>query len=135
MTRISTKLLAAFVLAAAFLTAAVPIAEACGFCHGDKVAAVYDAAMLAKAKSEGKHVAYAEVTGAVPDNLMTRDTLRRALAAQSAIDKASIRVSSNPAAVAFAFTPKKATAAQLLDQASKKLATQKWTLKILQIVE
>lgn len=130
----------AFVLAACAITFALvagstSIAVACGYCHGDKEAAVYDAGVLAKAKREGKRVVYAEVMGVVPDGIESRDTLLRAIASQSAVDKASIRVSSNPAAVSFAFAPNKANVPQLLEAISKKLSTKQWALKLLKTVE
>jgi hypothetical protein len=128
-------LLAVSAISVALTAIEATVAEACGHCHGDKVAAVYDHEVLQKAKREGKHVAYAEVIGAVPDDMLARDTLRSAIAATAGIDKSSIRVSSNPAAVAFAFAPKGVRAEQLLERISKKLSGRQWSLKLLKTVE
>jgi len=123
-----------FAVTLALVTGTASIAAACGHCHGDKEAAVYDAAVLAKAKRDGNTVVYAEVTGAVPDDAETKAALWRAIASMPAVDQTSIKVSTMPTAVAFAFNPKKGKVTELLAAISKKFGTKQWSLKLLKIV-
>jgi len=73
------------------------LAFACGACDEDKMAATYDHAVSQDAAAHQKAVVYCAVQGASqPDRL-------RAVAAQiDGVDPASVRVSSEPAALSFA---------------------------------
>lgn len=92
------------------LALAPAVALACGVCVEDKVAATYDYAVLQRALAHGQVVVYCEVAGG-PDAAR----LRQAAAKVASIDRDSVRVSTEPAAVSFALdarqSPQAATTA------------------------
>lgn len=69
----------------------------CGVCVEDKVAATYDHAVVQRAAAAGKAMVYCEIHGAL-------DARRWQSAARQVrgLDTASVRVSSQPAAISFA---------------------------------
>jgi len=82
--------------AVAAIVAAAP-AGACGVCDEDKVAATYDHAVVTRATSTGRVVVFYEVRGVV-DAKRLRAAARRV----KGIDVASLRTSTEPAALSFA---------------------------------
>lgn len=74
-----------------------PLAWACGVCADDKVAATYDHAVMQRAKQAGQLVVFCELSGVIDERRVTA-----AAARQRGVDRASIRVSTNPAAMSFA---------------------------------
>ena len=88
-------------------------AAACGHCVEDRIAAVYDHALVQRARASKHQVAYFAWDGA-----LARDgaSLRRMLALAEAvpgIDKGSVRVSMEPAAIAVVFDPRRSDAAAI----------------------
>ena len=82
---------------AAMLAVLTPVAWACGVCVEDKVAATYDYAVVQRAATGGQAMVYCEISGPV-------DPRRWQSAARQVrgLDAASIRVSTQPAAISFA---------------------------------
>ena len=76
-------------------------AQACGYCVEDKIAAVYDHAVVSRATAAGHHVVFLHVDGAA-----TRPALEQAAIAAGA-DRGSVRVSADLLTVSFAFDPKR----------------------------
>ncbi|HMA06463.1 MAG TPA: hypothetical protein VKP68_01285 [Ramlibacter sp.] len=83
--------------AAAVLLALAPTAWACGVCVEDKVAATYDHAVVQRAAAAGKAMVYCEIHGSL-DARRWQSAARRV----RGLDPASVRVSSEPAAISFA---------------------------------
>jgi hypothetical protein len=117
--------------AIAFTLAAGP-AAACGYCIEDRVAAVYDQAVVDHAVSRHQHVAFFSLNGA----LEAKPATRRALIA--ALDRAGIRgsthVSLESASASVAFDPARASLASLAAAGGRALASQGVTLEALRIV-
>jgi hypothetical protein len=82
---------------AAVLLAVAPAAWACGVCIEDKVAATYDHAVVVRAAAKGKVMVFCEVAG-----LVDARQIRNAARAVRGIEPASLRISSQPAALSFA---------------------------------
>ena len=80
-------------------------AEACGYCVEDKIAAVYDHAVVSRAAAAGHQVVFMHVEGPA-----TRQSLEQAANAAGA-DRGSVRVSADFLTVSFAFDPKRALGA------------------------
>ena len=76
-------------------------AFACGYCVEDKIAAVYDHAVVSRAVASGHQVVYLHVEGTA-----TRPALEQAANAAGA-DRGSVRVSADLLTVSFAFDPKR----------------------------
>lgn len=82
------------------LALVAPVAWACGVCVEDKVAATYDYAVVQRALAHRQVVVYCEVSGHPEDG-----RLRQAAAKVPALDRESLRISVEPAALSFALDP------------------------------
>jgi hypothetical protein len=72
------------------------LAQACGVCVEDKVAATYDHAVVQRASARRQVVVFCEIVGPV-DAARIRKAVQRA----PGLDAASLRVSEIPAAISF----------------------------------
>ncbi|MEY4723559.1 MAG: hypothetical protein RLZZ324_1072 [Candidatus Parcubacteria bacterium] len=130
-TRVTVLVMA--LLTAALVTGGAGRAFACGFCHNDKKASVYDAALLQRAKAKGLTVVYAEFVdkdgklAPVPDDIMVQDEIRRAVIAASGARAADIRVVTLPsAALCFSYDPKKGSVDAVLARVTARLSAHGW---------
>ena len=101
----------------ALLVLAAGPALGCGHCIEDRVAIVYDYAVEQQALREGLDIAYLGVEGAAPDA-----TIRAALAEQPGVAARTLRIASEPRAVAFAWNTRETALAPLLARANGRLA-------------
>jgi hypothetical protein len=95
---------------------AAPAVWACGVCVEDKVAATYDYAVVQRALAHGQVVVYCDMSGRAAEA-----RLRRAATQVAGVDAASVRISTEPAALSFALDPAKrspAAAAAALQHAA-----------------
>ena len=76
-------------------------AQACGYCVEDKIAAVYDHAVVSRAAAAKHQVVFMHVDGSA-----TKQGLEQAATAAGA-DRGSVRVSADLLTVSFAFDPKR----------------------------
>jgi len=72
------------------------IAQACGVCVEDKVAATYDYAVVQRASAQGQVVVFCEIVGPVD-----AARIRKASAKVRGLDASTVRVSETPAAISF----------------------------------
>ncbi len=75
--------------------------QACGVCVEDKVAATYDHAVVQRAASNGDVVVFCELVGPID-----RARLTAAARGTPGVRRASVRVSTQPAALSFVVEPK-----------------------------
>ena len=80
-------------------------AFACGFCVEDKIAAVYDHALITQAMSRGHHVAFFAIDGTLDPHSTQKSVIERAAAKATGVDTKSIRVSVESAALSASFDP------------------------------
>jgi hypothetical protein len=78
------------------------MAQACGVCVEDKVAATYDHAVVQRAAAGGQLVVFCEIVGPVD-----AARIRKAAQAVRGLDTSSVRVSETPAAISFVVDPAK----------------------------
>ena len=76
-------------------------AAPCGVCIEDKVAATYDHAVVTRAVDRGQLMVFAEVRGGGTAAALTQAARRAAMGVRG-IDRASVRVSEQPAGLSFA---------------------------------
>lgn len=108
-------------------------AQACGVCVEDKMAAVYDHAVVTRALAQKHQVAFFHVDGKlVPGDVRGLEALA---AAVSGADKGSARVSVESASLAVAFDPQRASVMQLQQALERKLAPKKLSLMLLQVMD
>ena len=110
-------------------------ALACGVCVEDKMAAVYDHAVIAKALDQKHHVAFFHMDGNLLAGKATRRALEKVTEASPASDKGSVRVSVESAALAVAFDPRRTPVAALQKDLERRLAPNKVSLMLLQVLE
>ncbi|HWI78837.1 MAG TPA: hypothetical protein VNS31_06540 [Ramlibacter sp.] len=94
------KTLARFCCAVLLMQSA--IAQACGVCVEDKVAATYDYAVVQRAAAQGRVVVFCEVVGPV-DAARIRQATRNV----RGLDASTLRVSETPAAISFVVDTRK----------------------------
>lgn len=104
--------------AALLLWSSAMAASACGYCVEDKVAAVYDHAVVTKALAAGHHVAFLHVDGAPG-----RRALEQALARSAAIERGSARISGDLLTVSFAYDPRRVALGAIHSSLEKRLGT------------
>jgi hypothetical protein len=97
---------AVLALLAVFATGTV---QACGHCVEDRIAAVYDHALVQRTVASGHRMAYFAWEGALSGGSARRELLAQ-VEAVPGIDKGSARVSMDPAAIAIAFDPRRGDA-------------------------
>ena len=102
--------------------AATPAALACGVCVEDKMAAVYDHAVIGKALGQKHHVAFFHVDGPLMAGEATKRALEQAAGTSSAADKGSVRVSVESASLAVAFDPQRFPVATLQGDLERRLS-------------
>jgi hypothetical protein len=123
----------AFVLAAALALWSRPV-PACEVCVEDHVAATYDYGVIARAEQKGHHVLFVAVRGHDAGAPHSEAALRKALAAVPAIDLASIRFSTFPTAVSFAWNPERTTSGEVLRSVNGGLGGSGLTVVALKVI-
>ncbi len=118
-----------------WLACNVPAALACGYCVEDKIAGVYDHAMVKKA-IDGKHLV---VFFAIDGRLRPGEPMRRRIAtiAQSVpgIDRDSVRVSMELGALAIAFDPRRTNLGVVQNVLERRLAAMDLSLLTLRVMD
>ncbi|MES2363919.1 MAG: hypothetical protein V4646_19270 [Pseudomonadota bacterium] len=82
-------------------------AFACGYCVEDRIAAVYDHALVQRTLATGHQMAYFAWDGPLTRDETARQKIRVLGEATRGVDKGSARVSMEPAAIAVAFDPRR----------------------------
>ena len=100
----------------------VPIVSACGHCVEDKMAAVYDFAVVTKARAQHQHVAFAAIDGLFRTDASTQGAIADMVRTAEGVDRASVRVSLELAALSFAYDPKRASFASIQRSVGKRLS-------------
>lgn len=115
-------------LIASILLIASSSVIACGHCIEDKIAAVYDYSVVSKAVSEKHAVLFFGVDGPIVVNAANKQMLLAAISNMRGVDPNSARLSLETGSLSFAYDPKVASYAILLDGLEKKFKTKDLTL-------
>ena len=108
---------------------------ACGYCVEDKMAAVYDHAVVTRALTQKHHVAFFHVDGALAPGDGTKRSLEDLAGSAAGVDKGSARVSVESASLAVTFDPQRTPVAALQSALDRKLAAKKVSLMLLQVMD
>jgi len=122
-------------LLAAALLAAAPMVLACGYCVEDKMASVYDHAVVTGALGRQHHVAFFHLDGRLAAGEAGKRVLLQAVESSPGADKGSARVSAESASLSVAFDPKRTPVAALQKDIERKLAGKGLTLMLLQVMD
>jgi len=119
----------------AALLACPAAAFACGVCVEDKMAAVYDHAVVTKALGQKHHVAFFHLDGALVAGEATRRNLEKAVQASAGADKGGVRVSVPSASLSVAFDPRRVPLVELCKDLGRRLVAQNLSLILMQVLE
>jgi hypothetical protein len=108
-------------LAFAALLAPLP-GRACGYCIEDRVAAVYDHGVIAKARERRHRMAFFSLEGRVPAGDEARRAIARSLSSASGVDAGSVRVSVESASLSLSFDPALSSGARIRESLNRDLA-------------
>ena len=108
-------------------------ALACGYCVEDRVAAVYDHAVVVKSLDRGHPVVFLGIEGplAAADAKVVEGTLRGV----PGMDPGSLRVSVPGAALSFAYDPKRGGLGPIMGGVERRLAPKGLGLSLLKVID
>lgn len=118
------------VVLASALATTTSIAIACGVCIEDKVAAVYDHAVLQQAVQARHLVLFCELNGPFESRVLARRA-KQAAEALPNVDRASVRVSEELPALSFAMDPARQSADATVQAIANRLAAEGISVKLL----
>ncbi len=110
-------------------------AGACGYCIEDKVASVYDYAVVTKALERSHHVAFFGIDGPLVAGEATQRELAAMVEATGGVDKGSARVSVESAALSFGFDPARTPLAKVIKSLDASLAAKGLSVQPLQVMD
>jgi hypothetical protein len=131
--RVDRRAIAAALLGAVLLAGAAPV-NACGFCVEDRVAAVYDKALVDKTLAQHRYMAFFSIEGAVNLDEATRLAVLAALNASGAA-RGTARVSLESTAASVAYDPARTDLSRITAAAGHLLASRGLTLATLRIID
>ena len=121
--------------AAGLLVAFQGTAAACGICIEDKIATVYDHAIVTQAFGRKHHVAFFLIDGALVPGDATRRAIEALAESADGVDKGSARVSVESASLSVAFDPRRTPLAAVHRALEKKLAAKKLSLMPVRVMD
>jgi hypothetical protein len=107
---------------------------ACGHCIEDKVATVYDHAIVAKAVHEKHIVAFFGIEGPLVVNSVSKQEIQKMIGSINGVDSNSSRISLETGSISLAFNPAILTYPALVDSLDKKLKTKKLSAFPLEVI-
>jgi len=110
-------------------------AYACGYCIEDKIAAVYDHAVVTRATAQKHQVVFFALEGEIPTGEKPRRTLEAVVESIAGVDKGSARVSVEGASLSAAFDPQRTPLASMERSLSRKFAPRGLSVAILRVME
>lgn len=115
------------------LTLAAASAQACGYCIEDKIAAVYDHAVVSKALAGGGQIAFFAVQGDAAGS--DAEAIKAAVESVKGVQRNSARFSASSASLSLAFDPKRISYVKLVQALESKLQERKLILLPLRIMD
>jgi hypothetical protein len=133
--RTETAMNKLFICAGLLLAIHSPASFACGHCVEDKIAAVYDHAVVTQALKMKHQVLFFAVDGPLPNTEAELQTLQRAVASVYGVDTNSTRISTAAASLSVAIDPRHITIPMIERSLKMKLAQRKLSLQLLRIMD
>lgn len=114
--------------------AALSVTQACGFCIEDKVAAVYDHALVTRAVERGHEVVFLEVADAERINSAQWRFLVRTVENAVGVERRSVRTSVAPQVLSFELNASRSASAAVLKQINEGLRKQRMRVDLVKIL-
>lgn len=108
-------------------------ALACGYCVEDRIAAVYDYALMQRTQASRHQLVFFAWDGPATRNDALRQKILALVEAMPGVDKGSTRVSMEPAALAVAFDPQRNSLPAMESALQKTLRPLKLSVVLLQV--
>ena len=108
---------------------------ACGYCVEDKIASVYDHAVVSRAVQAGHRVAFYHLEGPVAQDAATKRALAAAAESAPGVDRGSVRVAVDTFSLSFAYDPGRTSLAAAEKAIDRKLAGRRLALFPLREIE
>ena len=118
---------------ALLLTLVSATSFACGYCVEDRIAAVYDHALMQRSLASRHTVLFFAWDGPVTRDDTSRQKIMALAAAVAGVDRNSTRVSVEPASLSLAFDPQQSNAPAVEAALQKKLGSLKISVVRLQV--
>ncbi len=112
-----------------------PGAFACGYCVEDKVASVYDHAVVTRSLAQKHHVVFFHIDGSLVPGEATRRALETLAESTPGVDRGSARVSVDTATLSVAFDPARSPMVAVQAALDRKLAARKLAVMPLRIID
>ena len=110
-------------------------ALACGYCVEDKLASVYDHAIVSRALSQKHQVLFFDIGGRLTGSAHERQILERGAGRALGVDADSIRVSVDTAALSFSIDPIRTPVPNVVKSLQGKLLLSGFSVKLLRIMD
>lgn len=110
-------------------------ATACGFCVEDKIASVYDHAIVMNALEEGNYVVFCAVVSGNSHREDFLPRLKSALHSIKGVDERNTKFSSENMALAFTYNPSKVGLDEILTTLRSRLKTNDTKLETLRVMK
>jgi hypothetical protein len=110
-------------------------ALACGYCVEDRVAAVYDHAVVVSALDRRHPVVFLGIEGPLAAAEGERKAIEGALRGVPGVDAGSLRVSLTGAALSFAYDPKRSGLGPIMGSVERRLAPKGLGLSLLKVID
>ena len=107
---------------------------ACGHCIEDKVAAVYDHAIVVKAVHEKHIVAFFGIEGPLVVNTTSKQDIQKILGSINGVDPNTSRISLETGSISFAYNPALLSYPTLMDSLDRKLKAKKLSVFPLEVL-
>ena len=124
-----------FAAAGLVLALHAPAGLACGYCVEDKVASVYDHAVVTRSLAQKHHVAFFHIDGNLAPGEATRRALEALAESTPGVDRGSVRVSVETASLSVAFDPRRSPMVAVQAALDRKFAARKLAVMPLRIID
>jgi hypothetical protein len=112
-----------------------PAALACGYCVEDKIAAVYDHALVARAISRQHQVVFFAIEGIIPPGEDSQRLLQASAQSVAGVERSSVRVSVESASLSAVLDPTRGSVENTERVLNQKLARRQWHASILRVID
>ena len=107
----------------------------CGYCVEDRVAAVYDHGVIARALDQHHRVAFFAIEGPLPADGEPQRVIAKALTSAKGVDSPSLRVSVDSASLSLSYDGKRISSDQIMDTLNRKLAARGLGISLLKAMD
>lgn len=125
----------ALVAAGVALALIAPWAAACGYCIEDKIASVYDHAVVTSAIAQKHEVVFFHLDGPVVPGAASSRALAALAESTPGVDRGTVRVATETLTLSFAFDPRKIPLVVVQSAMEKRLVSKNLSLKPLRMID